>query len=215
MSESTTDPSLEMLFSALTAEYESTRETSRSRDQLLGSLMNFMMLVFSAAFVFLSATPAQPNSPPNYLILLLISIVFTALSMHYLWQFRVIQELAAYENDVLRPKLDAIFKAVGYAKDVTVDTYQLWQWQSYLAKQEAQGTSLTRFVRGLTRAGMPFLSIVGSIGFLLLFLYYRGIWGLSQVELVLLLVASLYSLALLIAVIRPVLAMIGLYVKAK
>ena len=193
-----TDSSLEMLFSALTAEYESTRETSRSRDQLLGSLMNFMMIVFSAAILGLPTI----ISNREYWILLLISIVLTGLTMHYLWQGRIIQELARSEDNVLRPKLDSLFKTVGYAKNVPTEIYQLWQWQSYFIKREARGTFLSRFARKLSRhGGMPSLSTLGSIGFLLLFLYYREIQTLTSVELVFLLLASVFALALLVAII--------------
>jgi hypothetical protein len=195
----TSEKSLEMLFSALTAEYESTRVTSRSRDHLLGSLMNFMIVIISGAIAALPTILEKGL----YFVLLLISIFLSALTMHYLWQGRLILTLASYENDFLRPKLASLFKAMGYAENIPRDTYELWQWQTYLAQTEARGSLYDRFVRGLTRAGTPLLSTLVSVGCLLSFIYYRGVRNLPLLELsesVLLIIAGGYCLALVLVV---------------
>ncbi|MBI3957683.1 MAG: hypothetical protein HY328_02650 [Chloroflexi bacterium] len=194
-----------MAFSALLAEYKAMRDASVSRDTVRGSLENFMMLFLSAAVVGLPAILVQQQ----YLLLSALSLIFSTIALAYMSQARLISELAMYENEVLRPQLLKLLLQGRHSEKPPEGIDEVWQWQSYLHKKRLRGYAFFRI--GRMHIDLTPLFVVGSIGFLLLFMYYRGLTNLALPELAVFLLACLGCLWLVLALIQLAIEYKGTY----
>jgi hypothetical protein len=174
---------------ALIAEYEAVREASLSRDQISGSLENFMMLTFSATLVGLPTIIIQKQ----YILLLILSLLVSALALARRGQGWLRHVLANYENEVLRPNLQKLLRQASHSHELPSNLSTLWSWQDYLDKQQRSGSVVSRVFRRFVAVGLGPLSVLASVGYLLLYLYYRGLWNLDLPEGVLFVLSLIYS----------------------
>ena len=179
---------LEMAFQALLAEYKAIREASLSRDQRKGLFENFMMIVLSAAVIGLPTVITQQQ----YLLLLAFSIIISAIAFAHHRQEQLLLQLVLYESEVLRPQLLELIHQTASPKQLPESIDALWQWQAYHLRAGKRPLIL-RFIRRLIFADLKSLFVLASVGFILLFIFYRGVVALTIPEYALLALASLYS----------------------
>jgi hypothetical protein len=197
--ESEVVPVLKLALDALITEYNAMHESTRLHDQALSSLANFMILIFSASVAGLSVVISQQQ----YLLLLpIFSLPLSIIGLSYRRRAWLIDTHASYESEVLRPKLYTLLRKASHPEEIPEGANNLWEWQHYLVQQARHGSKIHRIARKFAYADIGHLSVIGSVGYVLLFLYYRGIFGLSLLEIVLLLVAGIYSAWLLLVYTR-------------
>lgn len=96
---------------------------------------------------------------------------------------------------MLQPQLIKLIGQANSSGQIPESIVELWQWQSYLRRKRFKGSLIPKFFRRLVFAvGLRPLFVIASAGFLLLFIYYRGLINLTVPEVVLLVVASLYCM---------------------
>jgi hypothetical protein len=179
---------LNMVSNALIAEYNAMRDASLSRDHRVSSLENLIMIVFSATIVGLPTIISQQQ----FLVLPLLSLLLSALTVSYRRQGRLLRELANYENDVLRPKLQSLLRQASHPCNLPDGLDMLWQWQGYHTGWQRNSSLLQVIMRRVAPRGLRQLSLLISAGYLLLFIYYRGWANLLIPETALFLLALLY-----------------------
>jgi len=182
-----TTQAIDLAFQALLAEYTAIRDASLSRDQILGGLENLLMIILSATVV---SIPEIINRQ-LFIVLPVLSLFLSGIVFARLNQSRLNWELAQYEKDVLRKNLSDFFRITG--SSMIVDFVEnLWQWQAFHRNQLRKGFFLSRIIRLPMNIGMePFLLLV-SVGVLGLFVYLRGLYGGTTLELVIFVIACFY-----------------------
>lgn len=197
MAESSSKKLTDLAFQALVVEYTSIREASLSRDQIKGSLENFMMLVLTGAVIALPTIISQQQ----FLLFPIFSIIFSNIALAHLGKTWRVSDLAAYEEQ-LRLRLINLISAEQSPNILHIDLDWLWQWQLFL--RNTRGGKLHSRLYAIFSSGMETLFVFVSVGFLLLFLYYRGIIGLSDIEIILIIIATTYCIFFLVSIIYTI-----------
>lgn len=181
---------LELTSTALLAEYHAIRDASLARESIMGSLENFMMVVLSAAIVTLPTLIKDQH----FLLLPVVALILSVIALARRHQAYVHDDLASYEREVLRPQVVALIQHVHISQQLSEITNRLWQWQSFFQRRQSQGRLLVKLTRTWISYGLEPLFVLSSLGFLLLFVYYRGIANWTIPEVIAFVLAVFFSL---------------------
>lgn len=185
---------IDMAFQATLAEYDSIREASLSRDQIIGTLNNFIMVVLAAAIASAPVVIAQKL----FWLLLVFSIVISGIALTRQRQAWLQNVLARYEQRILKPRLMALILQTNPSQESTTSLSNLWQWQAYYREQFA-GSFASTVTHLLIFSGLETLLVILPWGFLLLFFYYRNVTTLAFSEIILSLLAGVYATLTIVA----------------
>lgn len=182
---------IQIAANALVAEYNAIRAASLARDQVFSTVANFGVVLMVAMIASLPTVVAQQR---YQLLLPLFSFLASSLALATLSQRWLLETLARYENDVLSPRLQFLFQKADKHNETQAKLGGYWQWQAYLRNSRKGGSFLYRFSRRISSIAPSILPLFASIGFILLFLYHRGLVDLTPPESILFYLSILYCL---------------------
>ncbi len=194
--EDNTEQVLQIAANALIAEYNAIRTASLTRDQIFSTVANFGVVLMVA---ILASLPTVISQQRYQLLLPFFSFLASSLALANLSQRWLLETLARYENDDLSSRLQALFHSATKAESLPKDLAGYWQWQAYLKKDRDKGSFLYRISRSLSRTAPAILPLLASIGFIFLFIYHRGLSGLTLPEHILFYLAVTYSVFAVLA----------------
>lgn len=179
----------ELVSQALLAEYGAIRDAPLARESIVGSLENFMMVVVSAAIVTLPTLIKDQQ----FLLLPIVALILSTIALARHHQAYVHGDLSSYESEVLQPRLVGLIRQIDPSAQLSDTVAGLWQWQSYFRKKQLQGRLPGRLTRIWTTHGLEPLFVLTCLGFLLLFLYYRGTVNWTVPEMISFILAAVFS----------------------
>lgn len=157
-------PYLEVLLT----EYRSTRESLDVRNSILVSIMNFLFVVVSASIVLLGVVLEAQSGEP---LLLVVSVILSLIGLVYLSNSYVMEDLSAYENEELRPKIENYLKSTTLEFDSELET--VLTYQSWARQRTASRSLMTKAVMASTL----YVPGVFSLGAIVLFLFFKNLHG--------------------------------------
>jgi hypothetical protein len=179
-------------FDILLEEYKAIRDASIAMEGKLSTLQSIMVTVFAGAIAFFSL----PVTVDIYYLLLVASIIFSALGLAISFTFKQVYMLTLYETKVLRPRIQGLLQT--QLKD---DTISVLEWQQFYQKSLSKSGWLNQAVSVIQGIGNVLFPIGASIGPII-----AGVWmkelcgsGWSSAETTLLIVGAVFASLMLLS----------------
>ncbi len=184
---------LEFSFQAAITEYQAIREATLSRDQYRNSLLNYLILVITGMLIALEFI----INAEAYFSFLIVAILIAGIGLLYIFNSKLNTYLLFYEHTILRQQIEDVISTAGERANRKYK-YKALQWQEFYRnltlKQHKVDGVMNVLSFGLT-GSIPFLVAIGCI---LIFFAIRPTTPLSNMEIVLLVIASVFIVSLLV-----------------